>query len=114
MGSKNYVMRLSLDGYELALLGPTGEHTPIEDAGRVFMPRGFPEGMELKAEINGELVQLDKGFDEDYQNVPGIYLFSNGEITPFLLSVESEGQPRYQVQGDYSGKVTYLGRESDG
>jgi len=56
----------------------------VEKAGRPFSGVGLPENLELSVESEG----LDQLSEAEREGLPGIILFSSGEVTPFTLTME--------------------------
>ncbi|MDH5692931.1 MAG: type II secretion system minor pseudopilin GspH [Gammaproteobacteria bacterium] len=112
LNSANYVVRLARSKYELAVLDDNGKHVAPEGDDKLFALHELPEGLRLNMEINGEPVSLSAEFDEDYQNVPVLYLLASGELTPFIANFEMDtdkGVTRQRVKGEFNGQVHYLG-----
>lgn len=130
------VVRLESNAYNFALLGPTGNPVPMDDGTEsTFRARELPGGVILSALLNGEEAKLlphKEAPEEEEQDPdalskseakidneekeperlegPAIMLLSSGEMTPFVLDLQSGDGAIYRVTGDFNGKVTYLGR----
>lgn len=112
LNSADLALQLRRQGYRFAVLTPTGQIAPLEDDEGSLRDRTLPEGLRLQATINGEEVSLTDEADEQAQ--ASVFLFSSGEITPFLLELQTDEGVSYRLRGDFSGHVEELGRDNAG
>jgi len=109
---------------------------------KIFKPRKLPKGIELELEVEGELAQLDDadeelpgmegladsadseedesedsddgfGSDEKDQITPHVYIFPNGEMITFKLTMftdDADGdRMRFEITGAFDGFVEMRG-----
>lgn len=116
LSTRELGIRLDRGGY--TFVGLTSEGwVPLEDTEGIYRPRELPAEVVIDGELNGEPLVFadvrepddDQGGEGEVTQGPTIFLFSSGEMTPFLIEFTVDFGPVYQVSGDYTGKVTYLG-----
>lgn len=122
INNRNYAVGLSKVGYEFYQLDNLGNVSPVDAGEAAFRQREIPPFGQFEAMINGEDITLPaslkpkkksqglKSDEEDKSDIPKIFFLSSGEMTPFEVSIESEEGHLFTVEGDFSGKVKYLGR----
>jgi len=100
LGSKDMAVELFADGYRF-VVNEDQQWRPVEDA--VLSPQQFPEGISWQIHIDGS----GNGTDAT-DEVPRIYLFSTGEMTPFEVILGVDGQDdSYRVTGGLDGKLEF-------
>ena len=107
MNSKDMVMLISRTQYSFMNLSPDGRQLlPVEKEDITFRPRELPDDVLIKeAEIAGESVSLS--VEQDEEDPPKIYIFSSGEMIPFVIQVGRDDGPDYEITGDFTGRVDY-------
>lgn len=139
INNREIALSLGKTYYEFVDIGG-GKATKVEDEGSPLRRRQLPEGLEFRAEINGEEVTLkdevappkddvkkatsdaDDENDESDDNKSKkpqvvaddavlILLLSSGEVTPFTLEIQRDDGHSYVVQGEYNGQIEYKGRK---
>nr|WP_298727509.1 type II secretion system minor pseudopilin GspH [uncultured Steroidobacter sp.] len=74
------------------------EWQPI-DGDELFAPRQLPEGLRFRLRLESREVVLKPNLpqrgdkDENQRNPPHIMVLSSGDVSPFELEIEREGQP---------------------
>ncbi len=74
------------------------EWQPIEDD-ELFAQRELPEGLRFRLRLESREVVLKPNLpqrgdkDENKKNPPHIMVLSSGDVSPFELEIEREGQP---------------------
>ena len=72
---------------------------------RQFRERKLPEGMTLELELDERQVILDEG-----EAQPRIFILSSGELTPFLLTLQSADEAwKYELSGHFNGQLQVTG-----
>lgn len=100
LGSRDMAVELFADGYRFVVYEDE-EWKPVEDS--VLSPQQLPEGMSWQIHIDG--VGSDSGSTDQ---VPRIYLFSTGEMTPFEVILGVEGQDdSYRITGGLDGTLEF-------
>jgi general secretion pathway protein H len=100
LGSRDMAVELFADGYRF-VVNEEQEWRPVEDA--VLSPQQFPEGISWEVHIDG----VGNG-SVTADEVPRIYLFSTGEMTPFEVTLGIDGQDdSYRVTGGLDGKLDF-------
>lgn len=133
VNNREIALSLGKTYYEFVDVGG-GKNTKVEDENSPLRRRQLPDGLEFRAEINGEEASLKdqaadlsgvkneaKSEDSDEEKKPEkisddavlILLLSSGEVTPFTLEVAREGGHAYVVQGEYNGHIEYKGRKQE-
>jgi len=96
------------NGYAFLVLGDAG-WVPIDN------PRSPLRLYEFEIPAKIELTQLPQGLPEgeDGENMPALFFFSSGELTPFEFVLRAEGTTqRYAYRGRIDGQIT-MERETD-
>jgi len=116
INAQGYGLEFNKLGYQFGLIGNEGKMTPLEDDDGVFRARTMPDGIFIELEIEGKEIFLQEASseqEEDSEQKSIIYLWSSGEMTPFLAEFRTEEREGYRVQGDFIGNITYLGRAEE-
>ncbi|MGI9309673.1 MAG: type II secretion system minor pseudopilin GspH [Gammaproteobacteria bacterium] len=106
-------VRFFSNRYEFSRLDITGEAGPewVLLSDDVLRPREFDERLELELMLEGQDILLRPELEEKEKYQPQIFIYSSGEVTPFMLSVRpeftSEGYS-IQVNGDGSAEIKRL------
>lgn len=74
---------------------------------QMLRERPLPETVELELLLEG----IETSF-EDKENLPRIFIFSSGELTPFYMTLKADEGEEYSLQGLINGKVI-LARAED-
>jgi len=90
---------ISSTAYEYLRFDPRkDEWQPIE-GDELFAQRELPEGLRFRLRLESREVVLKPGLpqrgdkDENKRNPPHIMVLSSGDVSPFELEIEREGQP---------------------
>jgi len=101
LGSRDMAVELFADGYRF-VVHDEQEWRPVEDA--VLSPQQLPEGVGWQIHIDGSGGKGSAATDE----VPRIYLFSTGEMTPFEVILSADGRnDSYRVTGGLDGTLEF-------
>ena len=104
---KEMALEISDDSYRFVVLDEDEWRALDED--EILRVRSLPAALRLKLKIEGESVDLEQKKDADKpEDVPRIYLFSSGEMTPFELTLLDEYGSNYRVRGAANGKLKVL------
>jgi general secretion pathway protein H len=124
---KNIDYAVGLSKREYAFFQPdsNGKLHPLDDSSGIFRQREIPDYGELTGTIAGgeldlptslapkEKKRLSDEEDELPEQLPAIYILSSGEMTEFAISIKGDEGQEYTVEGDFTGKVRYLGRTDE-
>jgi general secretion pathway protein H len=76
----------------------------VEMQDKAMRAHVIPDGIRLQLQLADQAAAKD----ETEQPSPQIIISTNGDITPFTLSIGKQGDaPRYVVKGEADGTVTY-------
>jgi len=99
--------------YEFSRLDLTGDEGPewvvLNDD--ILRVRQLDERLELELELEGQEIMLRPELAKKEKYQPQVFIYSSGEITPFLLSIRPEfdsGGHSIQVNGDGSVEISKL------
>ncbi|NOX43720.1 MAG: type II secretion system minor pseudopilin GspH [Gammaproteobacteria bacterium] len=137
MQGDEMAVEMHSNGYQFLRLMQSGEQwqwTPVKED-KLFRPRCFPPGLDMKLELEGEPATLDRmscdaGRDildkkedsedatsklkEDNENeIPRIFLLSSGELTPFIVTLVWEDGSEYKLSGELTGELELLAPDDD-
>ncbi len=112
LNSRDMVLLPMKSAYQFVSIDVRGRLSPFDDESGIFRPRQLPTGITLRLELDGDEIALSD--EEDQQNQPRIYMFSSGEMTPFLFEVQLDENKGLYVNGEYTGEVEYRGQLKDG
>ncbi len=112
LNSRDMALLPMKSGYRFVSVDVRGRISPFEDSSGTFRPRQLPDGMTLRLEMEGDEIALSD--DEEQQDPPRIYIFSSGEMTPFLFEIQLDGNRGLYVNGEYTGEVEYRGQLKEG
>jgi len=70
--------------------------------------RPLPEAIDLELLLEG----IETSF-EDKENLPRIFIFSSGELTPFDMTLKTDEGEEYSLQGLINGKLTLTRTEDN-
>jgi general secretion pathway protein H len=102
LGSRDMAVELFSDGYRF-LVHNEQEWRPVEDD--ILSPQQLPEGMSWQVHVDGSGAEMDADSNDA---VPRIYLFSTGEITPFDITINMDGQDySYRITGGLGGTLKF-------
>lgn len=109
--TREYALWLDQDGYEFLGFDPRrGIWTGVEED-TVLRARALPAGLEIALVIEGRPVLLRRPRDTE-ERLPHIMLYSNGDVTPFELTVRRIGSDeRALIASDENGAV--VAREAE-
>ena len=97
--SRDLAVEILPRGYRF-LISEQQAWQPAEDD--VLRPRQLPEGMAFDVQLDGSAIVLS----DDEEQQPRIYLFSTGEMTPFVLILrQEEGGDSFRISGGADGKT---------
>jgi len=80
---------------------------PVTDD-QMLRERPLPEAVELELLLEGIEVSF-----EDKENLPRIFIFSSGELTPFNMTLKTDEGEEYLLQGLMNGKLILTRAEDD-
>ncbi|MEO7558202.1 MAG: type II secretion system minor pseudopilin GspH [Gammaproteobacteria bacterium] len=104
---KEMALEIRDDSYLFVVLDENEWRALDED--EILRARSLPAALRLKLRLEGESIDLEQkkaaGKSED---VPRIYLFSSGEMTPFELTLMDEYGSNYRIRGAANGKLKVL------
>jgi len=96
-------------GYEFLLHDPRRALWRSIDEDESLRARKLPHGLELGLRVEGRQVVLDgasKKEKKEEERMPHVMLFSNGDMTPFELTVQREGgTPRVTLASNDDGVI---------
>jgi len=95
---RDLALEFDRDRYRFLELGAKDWQPVAED--NMLRERPLPEAVELALVIEG----IETGF-EDKQNLPRIFILSSGELTPFTMTLSSDEDEEYSLQGLVNGKL---------
>jgi general secretion pathway protein H len=103
--TREYGLWFEGDGYQFLGFDPRrGIWDSIEED-EVLRARELPAGVRLSLVIEGRPVVLRPPRDKE-ERLPHLMLFSNGDVTPFELTVRREGtEERQRIASDENGEV---------
>ena len=108
MNTQEMALELSKNQYQFLVWGDTGfQSLEGDEGGLVFRPRELPEHIFISVEIEDSKIDFD---DIENDELPKIGLFSSGELTPFNMTFSQEDGAIFQITGDHSGKIEYVGK----
>lgn len=97
--SRELAMQFSPEGYQFMTLD--GVDWVIVEKDKLLRKREFPANLELELSVEG--VEMDL---RDRDNPARILLLSSGEMTPFTLTLSILDGEAYQIDGDFTGKLS--------
>jgi len=108
MNTQEMALELSKNQYQFLVWSETGfQALEGDEGGLVFRPRELPEYIFINVEIEDTKIDFE---DIESDELPKIGLFSSGELTPFNITFSQEDGAIFQITGDYSGKIDYVGK----
>jgi len=111
MNTREIYLKIEEQQYSFVEPGPDNTLVDIGGDDPVFRKRELPEHMRISGEIAGEEIIFEQKKDEDaIADFGKIGIFSSGEMIPFSLVFSQDDGTQFEVTGDYTGKVEYLGR----
>jgi general secretion pathway protein H len=110
--TREYGLWLEVDGYQFLAFDPRrGIWTGVE-ADEILRARDLPAGVEVSLVIEGRPVVLRPPRKQE-EILPHVMLFSNGDVTPFQLTLRRIGtNERQRIESDETGEV--IAAETDG
>ncbi len=94
------------DRYRFLELGKK-DWQPVEEDD-LLRERPLPEAVELELFLEGTETSF-----EDKENLPRIFIFSSGELTPFDMTLKTDEGEEYSLQGLINGKLILTRAEED-
>jgi len=87
--------------YRFLILAPNGTWVPLEND-NALRERSLPEALHTRLTVEGAEVRYD-----DPKNFPRVFILSSGELTPFVLTLNLEGEEEetYRLEGQINGKL---------
>ena len=111
MNSREIILKVGEQQYSFVVPGPDNTLVDLGEDDPIFRARELPEHFHISGEIAGEKLLFEKNKDKDAEPDFGkIGIFSSGEMIPFDIVFSQDDGAKFEVTGDYSGKVEYLGR----
>lgn len=130
-------VELHSNGYQFLRLlqsDDAWQWSPITED-KLFRPRCFPPGLEMKLELEGEPAELklmtcadssvvldeekeeekeESTLDEDNENeIPKVFLLSSGELTPFQITLVWEEGGKVTLTGEMTGDLELNAADED-
>jgi general secretion pathway protein H len=137
MQGEEMAVEMHSNGYQFLRLMQSGEQwewTPVKED-KLFRPRCFPPGLDMKLELEGEPATLDsmscdfgrdvldkkedsedvssKLEEENENEIPRIFLLSSGELTPFTVTLVWEDGSEYKLSGELTGELELQAPDDD-
>ena len=104
--TREFGLRCEGDQYEFLAFDPRRGLWHDADADDIMRGRNLPPGLRIRLRIEGRDVLLRPPKDTE-PLLPQMMLFSNGDVTPFELTIGREGTPLQAVlASDDQGAVT--------
>ncbi len=114
MQTREYGLRLETDGYEFLAFDPRrGIWTAVE-GDDILRARELPDGLEIALVVEGRRVLLRPPREKEERS-PHVMLFSNGDITPFEITLRRQGSSEVsRMASDETGEVVAAEPEGRG
>lgn len=115
MQGREFGFELVADGYRFVVYEPETDEWWLLDDDMHLGPRQLPEGLRPGLAMEGRELTLPTAFGETPR--PQVMLLSSGEITPFQLTLQRQGQtrPGASLDADAFGRLSLaLGEEVGG
>ena len=94
-------------GYEFLVFDPRRDawRSVMED--EVLRARELPEGLRLRLAVEGREVVLRRpSAEQEEEKMPHVMIFSNGDLTPFRLTIERDDMDRsITIASDEQGQI---------
>jgi len=104
---REMALEISDDSYRFVMFDE--DEWRAQDEDEILRARKLPAELRLKLTLEGEPVDLERKKDAGKsEDVPRIYLFSSGEMTPFELTLLDEYGSNYRIRGAANGKLKVL------
>lgn len=101
MNARPMAVQIGPQEYQFSLDGE------MENKDQIFRPRKIAEHIQISVTIEDETVDFES-LDEG--TLANIYLLPSGEMTPFHVIFSQDDGLAYEVEGDFMGKVEFLGK----
>lgn len=99
--SREYAIRFNEEGYVFVIFNDNQWQALEGDD--LFRSRKFPPQLKLDFNVNGENVLFEV---KEEEQLPHIYFFSSGEMTPFTITAASEGNGAgMTLRGKINGEI---------
>ena len=89
--------------YQLSF-GPTGE---IESEDKIFRPREISDHIHIDVVLEDEKIEFERLEEGSFAN---IYVLPSGEMTPFTVTFYQDNGAAYQITGDFSSNIEFIGQ----
>jgi len=106
MQGRELAIEFDYDHYRFLELGKKDWQPVMEDS--MLRERPLPDAVELELLLEG----IETSF-EDKENLPRIFIFSSGELTPFNMTLKMDEGEEYSLQGLINGKLILIRAEED-
>jgi general secretion pathway protein H len=105
MQTREYGLRIETDGYEFLAFDPRRGIWAAVEEDDILRARELPDGLEIALVIEGRRVLLRPPREKE-ERLPHVMLFSNGDITPFEITLRREGSSEVsRMASEETGEV---------
>ena len=104
MNARPMAVQINAKVYQFSLDGEVESKDPI------FRPREIADHMQINVTIEDEKVDFERLDEGTFAN---IYILPSGEMTPFSVIFSQDDGLAYEIEGNFMGKVEFLGKVKD-
>lgn len=109
--TREFGLWIERDGYEFLAFDPRRGLWAGVETDQALRARELPDGLETSLVIEGRPVVLRPPREKE-ERLPHVMLFSNGDVTPFELTLRRAGSDaRERIASDENGEIVKLEEE---
>jgi general secretion pathway protein H len=104
--TREYGLQFEPDRYRFVVFDHRKQMWVDEELDDSLRERDLPEGLQVRLVIEGRPIVVRRPPPDSRDRTPQLMIFSNGDLTPFELSLQREGgAPSVTLSADQQGRI---------